>query len=172
MSRIIVITGNGKGKTTSALGMVLRAIGHKMKTSIIQFIKNRSDIGEFIAIKNFTNVEIIQCGKGFIPPEESNQFKIHCASAKTALELASEKLADTSIDMVVLDEICSTVHHNLLSENELISAVKKAHDNLIVICTGRYAPQSLIDLADTVSVVDSVKHGYETGIKAQKGVEF
>lgn len=172
MSRIIVITGNGKGKTSSALGMVLRAIGHNMKTSIIQFIKNRSDIGEVFALKNFTNVEIIQCGNGFIPREESDKFKIHCASAKTALELASEKLADASIDMVVLDEICSTVHHNLLSESDLISTIKKAHDNLIIICTGRYAPQSLIDLADTVSVVDSLKHGYDKGIKAQKGVEF
>jgi len=172
MSRIIVITGNGKGKTTSALGMVLRAIGHGMKVSIIQFIKGRSDIGEIAALKQFTKVELIQCGKGFVPPEESNQFKIHRDSAQSALMLASERLSDASIGMVVLDEICSTVYHHLLSEDDIISTIKKAHTNSIIICTGRYAPQSLIDLADTVSIINSIKHGFDKGITAQKGVEL
>lgn len=172
MPRILVITGNGKGKTTSALGMVLRAAGHEMKVAIIQFIKNRTDTGEIAALSRFPNVEIVQCGLGFIPPKESMTFDNHCLGAQNGLQLAANRLSDPLIDMIVLDEICSTSHHKLLSEEEVIYTIRKAHDHAIVICTGRYAPKSLIDLADTVSTVESMKHGYEKGIKAQEGVEF
>jgi cob(I)alamin adenosyltransferase len=172
MPRIIVITGNGKGKTTSALGMVLRAVGHRMKVSIIQFIKNRSDTGEIAALSLLPNVEIVQCGLGFISAKESDKYKHHCNAAADGLRLATEKLADKSIDMIVLDEICGTVHHGLLTEDTLLDTIKTAHDRAIIICTGRYAPDALIELADTVSVIESLKHGYELGIKAQEGVEL
>jgi cob(I)alamin adenosyltransferase len=172
MPRIIVITGNGKGKTTSALGMVLRAVGHGMKVSIIQFIKNRSDTGEIAALSLLPKVEIVQCGMGFIPAKESDKYKHHCNAAADGLRLAIEKLADTSVDMIVLDEICGTLYHGLLSEHALLEAIKAAHDRAIIICTGRYAPDALIELADTVSVIESLKHGYELGIKAQEGVEL
>jgi cob(I)alamin adenosyltransferase len=172
MPRIIVITGNGKGKTTSALGMVLRAVGHGMKVSIIQFIKNRYDTGEIAALSLLPKVEIIQCGMGFIPAKESDKYKNHCEAAADGLQLATEKLADTSIDMIVLDEICGTVYHGLLSEQAILEAIKAAHDRAIIICTGRYAPDALIEIADTVSVIESLKHGYELGIKAQEGVEL
>ncbi len=172
MPRIIIITGNGKGKTTSAFGMVLRALGHGLKVSIIQFIKSRTDTGEILALKRFPEIEIIQCGLGFIPPAESIKFKHHCDCAQNALMLAEKTLLDKSINMVVLDEICSTVHFKLLSEQDLVSTISKAHEQCIVICTGRYAPKSLIDIADTVSEISSVKHGFEHGIKAQKGVEL
>lgn len=172
MPRIIVITGNGKGKTTSALGMVLRAVGHEMNVSIIQFIKNRSDTGEIAALSLLPNVDIVQCGMGFIPAKESDKYKHHCEAAANGLQLAAEKLADTSVDMIMLDEICSTVYHGLLSEAILLDILKTAHERAIVICTGRYAPDTLIELADTVSVIESLKHGYELGIKAQEGVEL
>lgn len=172
MPRIIVITGNGKGKTTSALGMVLRAVGHGMKVSIIQFIKNRSDTGEIAALSMLPKVEIVQCGMGFIPAKESDKYTNHCEAAADGLQLATQKLADTSVDMIVLDEICSTVHNGLLSEEALLDTLKTAHEQAIVICTGRYAPDALIEVADTVSVIESLKHGYEVGIKAQEGVEL
>ena len=172
MPRIIVITGNGKGKTTSALGMVLRAVGHKMNVSIIQFIKNRADTGEIAALSLLPKVSIVQCGLGFIPAKDSALYLNHCEAAANGLNLATKKLADASIDMIVLDEICSTVHHGLISEETLINTIRTVHEHAIVICTGRYAPDALISLADTVSVVNSIKHGFEQGIKAQVGVEF
>jgi cob(I)alamin adenosyltransferase len=172
MPRIIVITGNGKGKTTSALGMVLRAVGHGMKVSIIQFIKNRSDTGEIAALSLLPKVEIVQCGLGFIPAKESDKYRNHCVAAIAGLQLAAQKLADISVDMIVLDEICSTIYHGLLSEEALLNTLKTAHNRAIIICTGRYAPDTLIELADTVSVIESLKHGYELGIKAQNGVEL
>jgi cob(I)alamin adenosyltransferase len=172
MPRIIVITGNGKGKTTSALGMVLRAVGHGMKVSIIQFIKNRSDTGEIAALSMLPKVEIVQCGMGFIPAKGSDKYNNHCEAAADGLQLATKKLTDTSVDMIVLDEICSTVFNGLLSEKALLDTLKAAHDRAIIICTGRYAPDGLIELADTVSVIESLKHGYELGIKAQEGVEL
>jgi len=172
MPRIIVITGNGKGKTTSALGMALRAIGHGMKVAIIQFIKNDPDTGEIAALSKISDVEFIQSGCGFIRSQDSPEFSRHCDTADNGLQLAHGKLQNTSIDMVILDEICGAMHLGLISENSVIDTIKTAHKNAIIICTGRNAPDSLISLADTVNVIDSIKHGFKNGIKAQKGVEF
>lgn len=172
MNRLLVITGDGKGKTSSALGMALRAAGHNMKVSIIQFIKNKQECGELKAIAQIPEIEILQCGLGFVPKPDDLKYRNHCIAAQRGLNIVAEKLIDSSIHMLILDEICNAIHYGLLDENMVISMLQKAHSDLIIVCTGRYAPESLLHLADTVSVIESPKHGYETGIKAQKGVEY
>jgi cob(I)alamin adenosyltransferase len=172
MHRILVITGEGKGKSSSAFGMVLRALGHGMKVSVIQFIKKRTDTGEVAALSQIPNAEICQFGLGFLPPKLSPKYIEHKKIAQKGLAFALERLSNPEYDMIVLDEICSTVYHELLMEQDILSAIRSASENKIIICTGRYAPESLINIADTVSKVDLIKHAYDKGIHAQPGVEF
>lgn len=172
MKRIIVITGDGKGKTTSAFGTALRAAGHGMNVSIIQFIKGDADIGELVSLAKIPNLAVVQCGLGFVIHPDEKELLQHRKAAQNGLTLALSKLTETSVGMVILDEICAAVNHNLLDVNDVLSAINDAHENIIIICTGRNAPKVLLDIADTVSEVVCVKHGFSQGIQAQAGVEF
>jgi len=172
-NRVILLTGNGKGKTSSALGMVLRAVGHGLSVSVIQFVKGCTDTGEARTLKQLPGVEHLLCGKGFVTPQDTpEKHAQHCRSAAEGLALARTRMKNPEIHMVVLDEICSTINLNLLSEKDIIDLISSASDGKIIILTGRNAPQSLIDLADTVSVIEDMKHGLQHGIAAQPGVEF
>ena len=172
-NRIILLTGKGKGKTSSALGMVLRAVGHNLRVSIIQFVKSCSDTGEARALQHLPGVEHLVCGKGFVTPSDTpEKHGQHCRSASEGLARARERMQNPEIDMVVLDEICSTINLNLLSEKDILELIALASDGKIVILTGRNAPQSLMDIADTVSVIEDKKHGLQHGIAAQPGIEF
>jgi cob(I)alamin adenosyltransferase len=172
INRIILLTGKGKGKTSSALGMVLRAVGHGMRVSVIQFVKS-SNTGEARILKTLPGVEHHICGNGFVSPSDNAEKRAqHCRSAVDGLGLARVRLANPEIHMVVLDEICSTIYLNLLSEKEILDLISSASDGKIIILTGRNASQSLIDIADTVSAIEEVKHGLRQGIAAQPGVEF
>lgn len=172
MSRILVLTGDGKGKTSAALGMALRASGYGMSVCLIQFVKKHSTEGEACALALLPRVALHSCGLGFIPAKQSPQYSAHVKAAHDGLVLAKTKLADPGVDMVILDEVCNAVFHGLISEEQLIVALKQGHSNAIVICTGRNAGQSLIALADTVSRIECVKHAYAQGTDAQKGVEI
>lgn len=172
LPRILLFTGEGKGKTTAALGMALRAAGHKLPTLIIQFIKHDSSTGELAALHSLAGVEIRQVGQGFVPKPSSPKFAEHQQSARQALATAEEALSSGQYRLVILDEICVAVAKKLLSEEAVLAAVQGAPSNTIVVLTGREASPGLISLADTVTEMRCVKHGLSQGWKAQPGVEF
>jgi cob(I)alamin adenosyltransferase len=170
--RIILFTGDGKGKTTAALGMILRAAGHGMKSLVVQFIKAAGETGELSACRHLPGVEIIQAGLGFVPAETSPAFAAHKLAAREGLDKAVAAIGGGNYDLVVMDEICPAVTRGLLTGESVASAVKEAGGETIIVITGRQAPPVLIGLADTVTEMTMIKHGYGAGWPAQKGVEF
>lgn len=170
--RILLFTGDGKGKTTAALGMAIRALGHNLPTLIIQFVKCNDSTGEYSVFSRLPGVEIRQTGLGFVPPRSSPQFADHQQAARQALDAAAQALAAGKYRLVILDEICMAVAKDLLEEETVIHAVQQASSDTIVVLTGRGATQKLIDLADTVTEMRCVKHAYQQGRKAQEGVEL
>lgn len=171
-ARIILFTGNGKGKTTAALGMVLRAAGHGLKVMVVQFVKADPQTGELAACSYLPAVEIVQTGRGFIPDKTSKQFPDHILAASQGLEMAVQALSSGGYGLVVLDEICTAVDKGLLDEIVVIDAVKHASSDTCVVLTGRHATAGLISLADTVTDMQMVKHAFNKGRQAQKGVEY
>ena len=171
-SRIILFTGDGKGKTTAALGMVLRASGHGLKSLIVQFIKTAGETGELSACCHLPGVEIFQAGLGFIPDETNPAFTAHRQAAREGLEKAAAAIAARTYGLVVMDEICLAVKKGLLTKEAVIESIHKAGPEVVIVLTGRQAPESLIDIADTVTEMTMIKHGYSEGWPAQKGVEF
>lgn len=172
--RVIVLTGEGKGKTSAALGMALRAVGHGLRVCLIHFIKRRVDAGERRSLSRLPGVEAHACGKGFVGPlpTDATVLEAHRQAAEAGLALAREKLADPDLDLVVLDEVCVAIALGLLSEQAALESVAAATPGKIIVLTGRDAPESLIALADTVSRIICVKHGMEIGWAAQPGVEL
>ena len=171
-NRILLFTGDGKGKTTAAMGMALRALGHDMRVAIFQFVKNDDNTGELKAFERFDKAHMVQLGQGFIPPASSPKFRDHATAARNGLDEAAKALASGDWDMVVLDEINIAVSKNLLDEAAVVATVKKTHPGTIVVLTGRGATAELIALADTVTEMQPRKHGFQEGIAALKGVEF
>jgi cob(I)alamin adenosyltransferase len=172
INRIVLLTGDGKGKTTAALGMVLRAVGHGKRVCVVQFIKRRSDTGESRALALLPGVEQHLCGEGFVRPEAGAAFATHAEAAREGLRLAAAKLGDPSYGMVVLDEVCGAVACGLLDSAAVLGAIRGAAPGTTVVLTGRDACPELIGLADTVSRIECVKHGYDAGWPAQEGVEL
>ena len=170
--RVLLFTGNGKGKTTAAIGMAVRAAGHGQEVCIIQFIKSEGCSGEAKSLGNLPNVTIIQTGRGFVPDRNSAAFKEHRDAAGCGLERAKEALQSGRYDLVCLDEAATAVATGLIEEETLINIIKDAPETMTIVMTGRGATERLIDLADTVTEMNPLKHGYKDGIKAQKGVEF
>jgi cob(I)alamin adenosyltransferase len=170
--RVLLFTGDGKGKTTAALGMVLRASGHGMRTIVLQFIKNDSATGELKALKQCPGVEIRQCGLGFVPPESNPKFADHRLAAEEALALAGDSIAGGEYDLIVLDEVCNAIAKGLIEEARVVEIVKSAPADLRLVLTGRDATENLIALADTVTEMRCVKHGLQSGRPAQEGVEY
>jgi cob(I)alamin adenosyltransferase len=169
--RILLFTGPGKGKTTAALGLVLRAAGHGLWTGFIQFIKS-APTGELQSLTLLKNVEIIQTGLGFLPAPGSPAFARHKAAAEQGLERAGAIIVSGNFDVVVLDEICLAVHRGLLEEKCVIEIVHQAQAGMVIVLTGREASENLMGLADTVTEMRCVKHGLHSGHPAQKGVEL
>ncbi len=170
-ARILIFTGEGKGKTTAALGMALRASGHGLRILVIQFVKE-SDTGEVFAANTMANMKIVQTGLGFLPDANNKEYCKHKLAAEEGLALASESIESGNYDLIILDEVCVAVNKGLLRERDIIEAIDKTNENMSLVLTGRYATDGLIDIADTVSNIECVKHGYQDGIAAQKGVEF
>ncbi len=170
-ARILIITGDGKGKTTAALGMALRASGHGLRVLVIQFVKE-SDTGEIFAVDTMANISIVRTGLGFLPNEKSKEFCGHVQAAEKGLAIVAESIETGNYDLIVLDEVCVAVNKGLLDEEAVTKVIVKANSKVSLVLTGRNASQGLIDIADTVSNVECVKHGYQAGIAAQKGVEF
>ncbi len=170
--RILVFTGDGKGKTTAAMGMALRATGHAIPTRILQFLKCDDTTGELAACKTCPHVEIQQVGKGFVPKPDHPKFACHRSAAEHGLLLATEAIQSGTYGLIVLDEICTAVSLGLLAEAAVVGLLKQARGDTIIALTGRGAPPSIIEQADTVTEMRCIKHGMHTGHKAQKGCEF
>lgn len=168
MKRVLIFTGDGKGKTTAAVGMAIRAIGHEKDVLIMQFVKNDSTVGEFNVLARIPYVEIFQMGLGFI---NHNNIEPHKNAAQKGLDLVKEKLAANHFDMVILDEILVAIGSGLISEDDVIDVINHLNDGTVLILTGRGLSPRLADFADTVTEMKSIKHGYDIGIKAQDGVE-
>lgn len=171
-NRILIFTGDGKGKTTAALGMALRASGHGLRTLILQFIKADPSIGEMAALKNLPGVEMVQMGRGFVPSPTGRTFPEHCQAALHALETAAEALRSRRYDLIILDEICTAVAKGLITEDQVIKLIDQSAEDSCLVLTGRGATDRLIAKADTVTEMSCLKHGFDEGWPAQKGVEY
>ncbi len=167
---IIVNTGNGKGKTTAALGLLLRAWGHNMKVIMLQFVKSSTaDYGEHRAARRI-GIEILTRGAGF-----TRRGKNVDANKKLAIELwnlAKDKINSGAYHMVVLDEFTYPLRYGWLPVEEVIDVLRHRPGAVHVVITGREAPQELIEFADVVTEIREVKHHLQKGIKAQAGIEF
>lgn len=168
---IQLYTGNGKGKTTAALGLCFRAAGHGLKSFIIQFMKGQIVYGELNSAK-LTNglITIEQMGRPDFVSKE-NPEKIDIEMAQDALRLAEKIIKSGEYDIVVLDEVNVAADFNLIDKKEVIRILKEKPANVELILTGRYAPQEFIDIADLVSEVREIKHYYAKGIDARDGIE-
>ena len=172
IGRILLFTGDGKGKTTAALGMALRAAGHGMKTLIVQFLKSDRDTGERNACLLLSGVEIVQTGCGFVPEQTSPAFSAHRQAARKGLELAEKAILSNRFELVILDEVCTAVSKGVLEEKSVVDVIRRCASAICIVMTGRNATSGLIEMADTVTEMQLVKHGYTKGIRAQKGVEY
>jgi len=171
---VVIITGNGKGKTTSAMGMVLRSCGHRMKTCIIQFMKGDLYSGEWDGVKLLGDlVELHATGKGFCGLQGNPYSKAeHRANAQDAIALASEKIASGEFDLVVLDEINNALKLRLVELEQVHGLLDARPEMMHMILTGRNAHPELIERADTVSEVNEIKHAYRQKIEPQPGIDF
>ncbi|MCU4674652.1 cob(I)yrinic acid a,c-diamide adenosyltransferase [Catenovulum sp. 2E275] len=166
---IIVITGNGKGKSTSGFGTVARAVGHGLKTAVVQFIKGTWACGERELLeKNGTEFHVMATGFTW----ETQNKAADIAAAEKVWQAGKKLLNDESVDLVLFDELTYMLSYDYLDLDEVLDAIVNRPVNQHVVITGRGAHKSLIEIADTVSEVQSVKHAFEAGIKAQKGIDW
>lgn len=168
--RVILITGHGKGKTTAALGTAFRALGHNHRVCVIQFLKGQGDYGERLLVDKFANLDWFICGRGFVFNKE--KIAEDKRVAEEGFALAKEKIESDIYDLVILDEITYLPLFGFLDVAKIVQLIANRPERLSVIMTGRDAHDDLVKIADTVSVVDPLKHAFDQGIKAQKGIEF
>lgn len=168
---LMVYTGAGKGKTTAALGMALRCLGHGMKVAIVQFIKGAIDTAEERILTSFGDrVAFLRMGEGYT--WETQDRERDTRFAQEAWRKASEFMADPSYAMVILDEFNIALHHHYVEVSEVLPRLQARPSMQHVVITGRGAPSELIEAADLVTEMKQVKHPFRKGIKAQAGVEF
>ena len=168
--RIIINTGDGKGKTTAALGTAFRALGHGQKVCVIQFIKGQGKYGERLLAEQLENLDWHICGKGFVFKKE--QLEEDRKVAEQGFALAEKVIAEDAYDLLILDELTYLPQLDFLPVARIVAALKSKPQRLSIIITGRNADPELIEIADTVSDMQVIKHAFRSGIKAQKGVEF
>jgi cob(I)alamin adenosyltransferase len=171
---VLIYTGKGKGKTTAALGIVLRAVGHGLKVLMIQFIKGEWYYGELSSSKRLTpEFEMIAAGKGFIGIlDDDHDFGEHKKSAKDALILAKEKISSKKYDIIILDEINYAINLKLVSTEEVLELINVRPKDTSIVLTGNYAPLEIIKVADLVTEMNEIKHPYKYGIKAKRGIDY
>ncbi len=167
---IIVHTGNGKGKTTAALGLALRASGCGMKVLMLQFFKGKWKCGELRSAPKLDNFEICPMGKGFT--WESKDVEVDKAMVRNAWRAAQEKILSGNYDVVVLDEINYALGYGFLPLEDVVEFLRKKPAMLHVVLTGRNAKPEIVEIADLVTEMRQVKHPFEQGIGAQRGIEF
>lgn len=168
---IQVYTGNGKGKTSAAFGLALRAIGNGLKVFVIQFIKGGFDYGELEAVKSLPNLELRTFGRGkFIiqSPPEKEDVKL----AREGFELAKKVVQSGDFDIVILDEINVAMHLKLIKVNEVLDLIQQKPKHVELVLTGRNAPSEIVKIADLVTEMKEIKHPYTLGVQPRKGIEY
>ncbi len=170
-ARILVLTGDGKGKTTSALGMILRALGHGQRVLLARFCK-AAPSGELAALAHFTEsglLTVLHGDCGMTPPAEHPDFHRHKEAANALF--TGVRAAASGCDLLVLDEVCGAVAKDLLDAEDVVRFLAALRGDQAAVLTGRNACEKILDAADTVSEVVCVRHGYARGIPAQDGIE-
>lgn len=166
-----VFTGNGKGKTTSALGHITRAVGHNKKVCVVQFIKGAWPTGEesfFNSLKE--NVDFYVMGRGFT--WKSDDLDKDIKVAQKAWQFAKQIIKAEQHDLVILDELTYLIKYNMIEEDEILSAINSRAKRMHLLVTGRHASEKMIENADLVTEMALVKHPYKKGVKAQVGFDF
>jgi cob(I)alamin adenosyltransferase len=167
----ILLTGNGKGKSSSAFGMVMRALGYEYKVGVVQFIKGEQLSGEELYVRDkCPEVTFHQMGTGFTWDTQDRSGDI--AAAKESWAVAEKMLADKSYHLVILDELTYMLSFKYLDEDVVLNALRNHPTNQSVVVTGRGGGSGLADWADTVSEIKEIKHAYNSGVMARKGVDF
>jgi len=167
---ILVLTGNGKGKSSSAFGMVARSLGHGMRVGVVQFIKGTFATGEEAFFRRFDEVDYHVMGEGYT--WETQDRERDTLAAQEAWVQSRRMLTDAGYDLVVLDELNIALKHGYVEVEDVLDALDARPAMQHVVITGRGAPSKLIEAADTVTEMTPVKHAYEAGVRAQKGVEL
>ncbi len=171
LGKVHVITGPGKGKTSAAFGLAMRAAGHGLRVCIVQFMKTGETTGEVISSRKLRNIKIAQFGTGrFVPPSKPSEQDRRCASE--ALDHAKQLLRERSCELLVLDEVSVAVDFGLIGVDEVLELLRKRPQGIEFVLTGRNAPREFIDCADYVSYIDAKKHPFDRGLKARKGIEW
>jgi cob(I)alamin adenosyltransferase len=171
---VIVYTGNGKGKTTAALGMALRAIGYNHKICMIQFIKGSWPYGEMESAKRLKpELEWVVSGKGFVGIiDDKSPREDHQKIAIEAIQISKEKIQSAKYDIVILDEINYAINLGLVSIKDVLALINSKPANLNLVLTGNHAKNEIIEVADLVTEMKEIKHPFKSGIKAKKGIDF
>ena len=171
---VIVYTGKGKGKTTAALGMALRAVGYNYKICMIQFIKGSWHYGEMTSSKRLEpEFELTAIGKGFVGIiDDKSPIEAHKEIADEALRIAKEKIQSEKYDIIILDEINYAINLNLVKLEDVLDLIKIKPPKLNLVLTGNYARDEIIEVADLVTEMREIKHPFKAGIKAKKGIDF
>jgi len=168
---LIVHTGKGKGKSTAAMGLAARAIGHGMKVGIVQFVKGKWETGERAVLERFPDLVTLRTmGEGFTWETQDRQRDI--AAAKAAWEEAKKMIADPSYNLILLDELNIVLRYDYLPLDEIVEVLSTKPEMTHVIVTGRNAREELIEIADLVTEMTQIKHPFRDGVKAQVGIEF
>ncbi len=168
---IILLTGNGKGKSSSAFGMVMRALGYQQKVAVVQFIKGVQLSGEELYLKNHCpEIDFYQMATGFTWNTQDRDADI--AAAERTWQYVEPILQDDSYDLVVLDELTYMIAYKYLDESRILNALKNRPVQQSIVVTGRGGGSALQQLADTVAEVKDIKHAFRAGVKARQGVDF
>ncbi len=171
---VLVLTGEGKGKTTSCLGMAVRAVGYGMRVAMVQFIKGSLHYGELDGARRLApEFELIPMGKGFVGIRgDTLPFSAHVSAAGKALATARKKMLSGKYDIIILDEVNVALHLGLLDQNDVVSLIREKPDPVHLILSGRHAREEIIRLAHLVTEMRNIKHPYEQGIEAEKGIDY
>jgi len=171
---VIVYTGNGKGKTTAALGLAMRAIGYEHKVCMLQFIKGSWHYGEMDSSKKLEpNFELIAVGKGFVGILDDNSPREeHEKYAAEAIRICREKIFSEKYDVIILDEVNYAINLGLIQVEEIIKIIKEKPSDVDLVLTGRNVKEEIVELADLVTEMKEIKHPFKSGIKAKKGIDF
>lgn len=169
---VIVHTGNGKGKTTAALGLALRAVGQGLKVAMVQFIKGSWKYGELRAPEFLPGFEIQPMGRGFVALGQPEPDPQDVALAEETFRAAREKVLSGDYDMVILDEVNYAVDYGLLGVDAVLGLIRSKPETLHLVLTGRNVRPEVVEAADLVTEMREIKHPYQEGIQAQRGVEF
>ena len=167
---LLILTGNGKGKSSSAFGMAARALGHGMKVGVAQFIKGRTDTGEESFFSQHPDVTWHVLGEGFT--WDTQNLAHDTETAQRGWNIAKELLKDPQMNLVVFDELTYPIKYGWLNVDEVLSDIAARPSMQHVVITGRGAHASLCDAADTITTLEDTKHAYRSGVRAQKGIDL